>query len=280
MFWLPPLSVSADFDIGLLCDRLLLIEDLEKRCPGATDAIVKRERHATNWSVGDKETRLEHLKRKLSRLYHPDNYAKEPELSVVFTELTKHINQEIEAIESDVETAGTAPDSPYATSENFRNRFNRKSTVQTTPTLKPIALTLTLSQLYNQEEVPVPDTDSVLKCDGDLLDNSHKIVGGRQVMIRIADEPNAKKDGLDYIATVLTNPVQLLYFTHKVTLPDGQEVSIKVGAPLEYDGLGFTGKQRRGKLIVEYKVSKMPMLSLDIRKRLHEINSELFYPKK
>ena len=276
MYYLPPLSFKHElFDIDLLCDRLSLDKNLLTKYEGLSEAIAAKTRHATNWSVGDAEDRKRHLIRVLSHIYHPDKYNQEPEWRDVFAEIFKHINQEGERIE-----AGEEAEDEYKPSNKFEERFGGKDTRQTKSVLKPITLTVTLAQLYNQDRIQVPETEDFLECSGDLSDGLHRKVGERQVIVKLQTEPNAVKKGLDYVVTVPTNPLQLLYYTHKVKLPNDQEVEIKTGDALEFEGLGFKGKEGVGDLIVEYKVAKMPALPQETRKKLHDINIELFYTKR
>ena len=303
MYWLPPESLRVvtievdsekteiDVDIDLLCKELKKKRFIEAKnlnrdtlkYPELAEALEQKIQGKTVWSVGTIEERLAHLKKKVGIIYHPDNYSTDeddPIVCKIFAELFKSIWAEIKTLENGIALS----DEPtihqgFGTSSKFQSRFRRKNTSQTTRLVHPINIVVTLEQLYKQEEVPIPETNSVLKCNGDLSDNCHRIIEERQVIVHIKDEPNAEKRGLDYVVKVLTNPLQLLYFTHKVTLPNGQEVAIKTGGPLVQAGLGFAGKEGIGNLIVEYKIARMPPLSRDIRGKLHEINLEVFYKK-
>jgi len=278
MFWLPPKSIEVKFDVNSLCE-ILLEQDLdETKHPGIIESIRQQTRGEKYWSTGTTEERLAHLKRGLLKYYHPDRYCKYDDqiMSQMFMELTKSINKEVTALEDD--KAGDEPEFPEV--NQFSARFNRKSTVSTRTNVAPIRVEVTLAQLYKQDEVFVPDLFTTIKCTGDLYDNCHKIIEGRQVIVSVKPDSQMKKIDLDLVIIVPTNPLQLLYATHTVTLPDGRELHVKPSDALMREGLGFKGNDGFGNLILEYKVAKMPKLSADFQKRLHALNMELFYSQK
>ena len=270
MYWLPPKSL--DVDINVICERLLQMGLSEQSYPGIDRALNEKIRGPNKWSFGDDLERSHHLKRNLLRIYHPDNHISVPEITPLFDMLTKSINHEITLIENHEDF----DDDRFEVSNKFTDRFKRKDTSQTSNIVLPVYVTVTIDQLYRQENVIIPDIEKTVRCDGDINDNQHIILGDRQIIFRIEEEMDRRKDGLNYIVTIKTNPIQQLYYPFTVILPDSKKIKLNHNESV-YHGLGFKGKDAVGDLVIDFKCAKLPSLSKEIKQKLHQINLEVYY---